>query len=865
MTAPERVSSRHFTPISIEAVYNRGIASLTTDDVSSQVVENRHHLLTGRHILWGMPFVLGRQGDGRNVLLLKDAPATLRLAEPTRDPFLVFLHAADFQQDEPGPDGIVRHSMGSPRLGEVVAEYVLEYADGSRHAIPIRRRFGISEFALDWGEESFECVPHAKPVAFRSTSDDFLRGRAPERTWGRSQFGSSAGGSDCAMKHWLYAAENPHADRDLVAITFEPRNGTALLFGITGCALSSSPLRWDSAKRLKLTLPEGEELGKLGEYDDLDLDLGQVIATFPARDYDDASWETGYANRPPVRSTKSVIVEYTAHPDACLYVGADRALSVPLRELAGDERREGGLCLRRVVEPTTRVTVRIVDAASGHPVAAKLHIHGADGEYFAPMNRHRFPNPHWFEDYSVDYANGGHFAAYVDGEVEVKLPHGDVFLEVTKGFEIAPIRRRYSIAADTETITVKLDRVLSWRQKGWVTADTHVHFLSPRSALLEGAGEGVNVVNLLASQWGELFTNVGDFDGATTVGSVESGGDGEYLVRVGTENRQHVLGHISLLGYEGRMILPLTTGGTDESRLGDAVETTLSAWAERCRAQNGLTILPHFPNPRAEGAAALVLGLIDGVEMTSWDDLYRGISPYSLSDWYRYLNCGFHVPAVGGSDKMSAEMPVGTVRTYALIEDAPFTYESWKAAVRGGVTFVTYGPLLDFHVNGQDAGSTVAFGRDGGTLEIDWQVSSVTVPVTQVELVVNGETREVVASDAARSDHSGRWSLKVADSGWVALRVRGGYPDKSEMIAAHSSAVMFRVGEKPIFDRLDAMTILEQIEGATAFVTSLGSRAEEKQYKKVLMSLAAAHRRLHNYMHQNGMFHNHTEVDDHHG
>ena len=92
--------------------------------------------------------------------------------------------------------------------------------------------------------------------------------------------------------------------------------------------------------------------------------------------------------------------------------------------------------------------------------------------------------------------------------------------------------------------------MLPWREKGWVTADTHVHFLSPISALLEGAAEGVNVVNLLASQWGELMTNVGDFDGKTTWGSREAGGDGEYLVRVGTENRQHVLGHISLLGYQ---------------------------------------------------------------------------------------------------------------------------------------------------------------------------------------------------------------------------------------------------------------------------------------------------------------------------
>ncbi|WP_338319984.1 hypothetical protein, partial [Bradyrhizobium ottawaense] len=61
--------------------------------------------------------------------------------------------------------------------------------------------------------------------------------------------------------------------------------------------------------------------------------------------------------------------------------------------------------------------------------------------------------------------------------------------------------------------------MLRWREQGWVSSDTHVHFLSPQTALLEGKAEGVNVVNLLAAQWGELFTNVADFDGRTTFGA----------------------------------------------------------------------------------------------------------------------------------------------------------------------------------------------------------------------------------------------------------------------------------------------------------------------------------------------------------
>ena len=76
-----------------------------------------------------------------------------------------------------------------------------------------------------------------------------------------------------------------------------------------------------------------------------------------------------------------------------------------------------------------------------------------------------------------------------------------------------------------------------------------------------------------------MFSNVGDFDGRTTFGAREFGGDGEFLVRVGTENRMQVLGHISLLGYSGAMIHPLCSGGPDESAIGDPLEVTMAEWA----------------------------------------------------------------------------------------------------------------------------------------------------------------------------------------------------------------------------------------------------------------------------------------------
>ncbi len=587
----------------------------------------------------------------------------------------------------------------------------------------------------------------------------------------------------------------------------------------------------------------------------IQLDLGQVISGQRRQIYPDQGWQASYNNKLPQVSDREVIIEYTSHPDACFHLPGQAPLPVSAVE-SGQSVHQ----IKPITPSDQRVLLQVIDKLTRRPVAVKFHIHGAAGEYLAPVDRHRILNPRWFEDYSVDFAHlWTHSCTYINGESLIDLPVGKIYVEVSKGFEIRPVRIQVDVIEGMGTLTIEVEKVLPWREGGWVTADTHVHFLSPISAMLEGSAEGVNIINLLASQWGELMTNVGDFDGKTTWGSREAGGDGEYLVRVGSENRQHILGHISLLGYRGRIIAPMTTAGPDESALGDPVECLLTEWAQRCQMNGGLVVLPHFPNPRAEFAASIVSGVIDALEMTAWGDLYSGIDPYSLSDWYRFLNCGHLVAAVGGTDKMSADTAVGTVRTYAHISpDQPFSYETWMQAVRRAETFVTYGPLLDFSVDGKPMGSRIELPTYGGKVDIIWNVASVTVPVTRVELVINGEIRESISVPPEGS--AGSWQVTISKSSWVALLVRGQYADKPEMIAAHSSPVFVMVNSSQLLSALDAVTILEQIEGALAYVDTIGTRADDQAYKRMRQALVSAHRSLHNRLHQAGHYHDHPAI-----
>jgi hypothetical protein len=661
---------------------------------------------------------------------------------------------------------------------------------------------------------------------------------------------------------WLWAWLNPHPEIAIIGLRFEPLAGVTVISGVTAGSVQEHPLRWRTRRKAVLQLPEGVEfqpnLDERGLLAQIQLDLGQVISARPRPDYPSSNWEAGYNNQLPEFGSREILVEYTSHPEACFHLFEGQRLPVSQIEMGGAHP------LQPVPPATQRVTLKVVEKGSQRPVAVKLHVHGVAGEYLASLDRQRIVNPAWFEDYSVDYARRSqHECTYISGESVINLPLGKVYIEVSKGYEIRPLRKVIEIEAATEEVVIEVERVLDWRRRGWVTADTHVHFLSPMTALLEGAAEGVNIINLLASQWGELMTNLGDFDGKTTWGSKEAGGEGEYLVRVGSENRQHVLGHISLLGYQGQLIAPMTSGGPDESALGDAVDILLTEWARRCHQQGGLVVLPHFPDPRAEHAASIVCGDVDALEMVSWDypGTY-GISPYSLSDWYRYLNCGYLVPVVGGTDKMSAEMAVGVLRTYAhLRPDQPFTYDVWKEAIRRKETFVTYGPLLDMLVDGQPMGSRIDLPQSGGTLEVTWQAASVAIPMSRVELIVNGEIRESLQVDPRQA--AGSWSVRLERSAWIALLVRGQYPGEPEIITAHSSPVMVTVAGSTLMAAADAVTILEQIEGTMAYLSTIATRAEERAYKRMRLVMESAHRTLHNRMHSMGIYHDHDPASSH--
>ena len=212
-------------------------------------------------------------------------------------------------------------------------------------------------------------------------------------------------------------------------------------------------------------------------------------------------------------------------------------------------------------------------------------------------------------------------------------------------------------------------------------------------------------------------------------------------MRVGSENRQQVLGHISLLGYDGELIHPLCTGGPSESALGDPLEVAMAEWAERCRAQGGLVVMPHAPDPQVERAADIVLGLVHAIELMTFNPGRRGAAePVRPGRLVSLPEPGLP-PAAGrrlGQDvglvaarRRSAPTPSSATRE--------FSYEAWMDAVRRGDTFVTVGPLVSLEVEGVRPGGRVELPAGGGRVSVQWRLESVALGAERVEVVAGGE------------------------------------------------------------------------------------------------------------------------------
>lgn len=486
------------------------------------------------------------------------------------------------------------------------------------------------------------------------------------------------------------------------------------------------------------------------------------------------------------------------------------------------------------------VSVRIHGGDAGAPVHARVHVQDVHGEYWPPAGHMKY-FPYGFNNaVGGDVIVDGKRFAYVEPEFTLPLAAGRYEMEVAKGMEYEPGTVAFEVEpGSVPRLEVGVKRWIDMNQRGWFSGDTHVHFLSPGAALLEGRAEDLNVVNILATKWGEFYSNVADFTGAP---SKES--DAGHIVYVNEEARHAHLGHTNLLNLK-QLVHPLAWGGnslSNPSVRGGHDYPAMATIAAAAQQQGGLVSWAHFPSPEAEIAVDFALGTIDAVDLLTWGDPLTPTegSQSAVQAWYRLLNAGYRVPALGGTDKMFNSQITGSVRSYVKL-DQPFSYASWIEGIRAGRTFATNGPMLIMTVNGNEPGATVELHR-AATVQVHFVIDAL-IPVDTIEVILNGDVvaERTIADGSVHREFTAK--VRVTKGSWIAARA---YSDRMFTYQsfppyippmrhfAHTSPVYLNLAGKGAQSKPALRELLAQVDKVIEWTNTEATFTEDAQRQEIL-------------------------------
>lgn len=438
---------------------------------------------------------------------------------------------------------------------------------------------------------------------------------------------------------------------------------------------------------------------------------------------------------------------------------------------------------------TLRLTIN--DANTGQPVPARVEIQGADGAYHVaedalpasgdcgmsdpgsgPVDRAASLEK-FFDRVRISNPYTGTTQFYSTGRSSIRLPAGAATIRVFKGPEYKVSVEKIEIPAGAMVEhQIGLTRWIDMPQKGWYSADDHLHIPRPTpesnpglSKLLQA--EDINVGNLL--QMGKVTNFAIASQYAHGPGGLYQ--EGNYILAAGQENpRTHFLGHTITLGAatahfsrEKYLIYRLLWQETVK-------EGAINGFAHLV-APSGFLIAPQ------DGmAVVLPHNLLHFVEVLQFNR-----SGYET--WYDLLALGFRITATAGSDyPCGGQSLPGHERFYTRVE-GPLTYPKWIESVRQGRTFVTTGPLVEFRVNGQDIGSEIML-EDASTVELTGSVvfDPERDDVVAVELLQNGNVVNRFSRVKGESKIEFSVKRRVDESSWFAVRGYGARFDENTFV-----------------------------------------------------------------------------------
>ncbi len=528
----------------------------------------------------------------------------------------------------------------------------------------------------------------------------------------------------------------------------------------------------------------------------------------------------------------------------------------------------------RVLPTAGDLQIQVVDAA-GQQTAARVTVTGSDGRDYVPLGTLAHADDSF--DRMQHPAEQHYF--HCIGRCMMYLVPGEAHIRVTKGLAYKVEQRIVDIAPGRPAeVTIAMQPLdlpndFASADSRWVSGDVHVHmnyagtYYSIPSLLQHQAdAEDLDFIENLIVNKEQRIPDIGlaSYFGQGGVPAWKS-------IFHAQEYHTSYWGHLGLLHLTKNLILP-GYAGYPQTAMASIVPMNADI-ADIAHAQGGLVGYAHpfdtYPDPAHDAVLTdelpvdVALGKVDYLEVVGFSD-----HKSTAAVWYHLLNCGFHLPAAGGTDAManfaSLRGPVGLNRTYAQVPRLKPDHDAFLAAIRAGKTFATNGPLLGFTLNGKGPGDELAVDphqgksghreksgvphvspplRDVGIANLHVWLRSI-VAVDHLEFVCNGRVVHTFKLSEGNTSADSDTTISVTQSGWCLLRA---YADSArEPILdiypyATTSPVYVTVPGAPLQSKDDAAYFLAWInrlqDAAEKFADY--NTAAEKQH--VIEVLARAH------------------------
>jgi len=479
----------------------------------------------------------------------------------------------------------------------------------------------------------------------------------------------------------------------------------------------------------------------------------------------------------------------------------------------------------------TEVRGRIVDAESGKPIAARLHVEASDGAAC-------FAKSAAADGSAIVYdktrgTSAERHTTLSAHDFVIDLPAGKFRFTAERGKEYLRASREVEVAATPLEIQIELRRFVDMAARGWYSGETHVHrSIEEMSNLLPA--EDLNVAFPLTywvTRSGEVPATSGadPISGRGARATRDSGRwesvdathvfwprNTEYEI-FSVDGKQHPLGAVFLIRHRNLFaagVPPVAPIAKQARAEGALIELDKHNWPW------SMALVPVMDADLFELSNNHIWrtdflfkgwGEAPAAYMNADASTERGWIEFGHRNYWALLDCGFRLRPTAGTASGVHPVPLGFGRVYVELPGG-FDPEAWVRGLDAGRSFVTTGPLLFATVDGRAPGARIEIaGATGRGLRVRGECLSAEPP-SALEIIAAGEIVRRLDPRPEKMD-SGAYratfdeTLPLEGSTWVAVRAFAEL-DNGRPRFAHTSPVHVDVPGRPLRPRREEVEYL---------------------------------------------------------